>query len=216
MNIFRIKSSFEESENVFYNFLDGNYSISQFENAIYESRQLPNKLDSDLYFELMSFNFKDSSQHKKLEDFIRQEIINPEDYDKWKLYNLFTKAGWKEDVYEKHFLIEDSSKLPHLFLKYYHGLSIGEVGKGILQAKSDVLFLNEPIESDLDSSWFFLGELMQIGYAHHENIILFMNNEGDIYIYIELTDEMYFGGTFEDTMFKLLYGLDYGEELIKQ
>ncbi|WP_025740672.1 SUKH-3 domain-containing protein [Aquimarina pacifica] len=199
---------------LFLSLLDGVFAIDEFENEIYNLVKLESYIGKESYSNLISFNYKDSSQFSNIFESVRDnlEIL---DIHKWNLCKIFIDAGLSKENSKLIYENNANLTLPYVLLEIYGGMKIGDVGPGQEQAKSDVCFMKIPIKSDLDEYWKnSIGEVIQVGFAHHENIILFMNNEGMMYIYIDLTNTMYLGGDFETTMIKLVFGLDYGDLVI--
>ncbi|MEW7278454.1 SUKH-3 domain-containing protein [Aquimarina sp. 2201CG1-2-11] len=206
-----ICKEFADWKIVFYRFLDNKYNLIDLEKEIYKLPNLENSLGRDSYIDLLSYNYKDESQFFEIKQLLNS-YIDIDDFYSWKLCNLFKKKGFNV----KNLIDYNNVELPDLLLELYGGKEFGEIGEGKEQAKSNVTFLKKPLKSDLDDYWkVLIGEVVQVGLAHHGNIILFMNNEGVMFIYIEITNNMYIGGNFKTTMSKLLFGLDYGELIVK-
>ncbi|TSE03177.1 hypothetical protein [Aquimarina algiphila] len=200
---------FEDWKTPFYQLLEGKSNLIEFEKEVYKLSNLEDILEKDLYIDLLSYNYEDKSQFTEILQLVKR-IINIDDFYRWKLCNLLKESGL--DFKNPNLESITNYELPNLLLEIYGEMEIGEVGQGEEQAKSNITFLKSPLKSDLEDYWVtIIGEVVQVGLAHHGNIIIFMNNEGIMYIYIELTNKMYIGGDFEKTMSKLLFGLDYGK-----
>jgi len=98
----------ESNKIEFFKFLNGDISISDFENFIYNTTELEQQLDENIYFELISNDFKDKNVITRLSNLIKKEIIEEGQFETWKLRQVL-KA-----------LINDSQNLPLYLDKLYH------------------------------------------------------------------------------------------------
>lgn len=98
----------ESNKIEFFKFLNGDISISDFENFIYNTTDLEQQLDENIYFELISNDFKDKNVITRLSNLIKKEIIEEGQFETWKLRQVL-KA-----------LINDSQNLPFYLDKLYH------------------------------------------------------------------------------------------------
>lgn len=204
------KENIVEWQDMFYKFLDGTYTLLDLEKNIFTYKELEEILGSNVYLELISFNFLDKTSNYEIKEFIENHIIEDVDIHKWKVCSMINDALGNIQERESIQYSEDI-RLPELFLKEFGGLKVGEIGAGIDIGKSNVEFFLKPYKSDLEKHWEdLLGKLSLIGKAHHDNIYIFMNEQGIMYIYMDMVDIMYFGGDFEETMTKLLLGIDFG------
>lgn len=214
VNNILICNDFKKWEEIFYSFLNQNTDLLKFEEYIYNNPDMEKEIGTYMYDQFLLINYKENSSSTNVKDLINT-IINkdPKRYNKWKICELIKKTGWKKE-YSSYIDDNNKTRLPILFSELYGGIEIGENGKGLEQAKSNVKFLLKNRDSDLEDFWKEkIGEVFQVGTAHHENIILFMNNEGTFYIFIDVINRMYVGGNLEETLSKLLFGLNYGEQI---
>ena len=72
----------------FYKFLNGDKTVSELESFIYGQTDLEHQLTSDIYIELISFDFKDKYVIAKLPDFIKQKLIDEGQFETWKLRTI--------------------------------------------------------------------------------------------------------------------------------
>lgn len=95
---------------------------------------------------------------------------------------------------------------------------IGIKWEGIDNIAYNIEFLNEVISfkrpcrgcyNVLPSSAVIIAE------AADSYITLLMDDEGIVYISIDVTDQLYCGGDFFDALSKIFFGLEYGEILCK-
>lgn len=73
----------------FFEFLNGQESISNFENWVYETTILEEALGADSYFDLISFNFAKKDSKYEIDRMLRR-YIDLDEYNTWKLKNLLT------------------------------------------------------------------------------------------------------------------------------
>ncbi len=78
----------ENNKTKFYKFLNGDSSIEDLENFIYLQTDLEQQLDSETYLNLIEMNFKDKYVKAKLQEFIRNKIIEEGKFVTWKLKNI--------------------------------------------------------------------------------------------------------------------------------
>ena len=74
----------------FYEFLNGETSISDFEKLIYSNPNWEQYLGEDVYLELANFDFKDKNSTIRLREFIRNHIIETGEFETWKLKALLS------------------------------------------------------------------------------------------------------------------------------
>lgn len=93
-------------EEKFYSFLNGDTSIIDFEKFIYSKSNLELQLNEKIFFELISFNYKNDIGI--LSNYIKQNIIDESYFETWKLKRLLGS------------FIEDSKQLHTYLEKFYH------------------------------------------------------------------------------------------------
>ena len=74
----------------FYKYLNGDISILDIENFVYNQSDLEEQMDAGVYFELIGFNFKDSKSEDQLKRLILDKVIEEGNYEKWKLIKLLS------------------------------------------------------------------------------------------------------------------------------
>ena len=145
--------------------------------------------------------------------------MNAEQY----IDSLFKKAGWLSG---RKIQLEDSARIevtPAEFnaidiIKEYGGLSVGEVGAGRDTSASDITFRKNTFNfgSEFNNQWPSLNkELFAIATAHHDHMILLIDEEKNTYIFTDPDEELYFGGTFKEMIKKVLLGINYGVPIEK-
>jgi len=98
----------------FYKFLNGNKSVEDLENFIYSQPDLEQQLDSGTYLNLIKLNFKDKYDKAKLQDLIKNRIIEEGQFETWKLkriLNDFLNQSEKTDF--------NLHKIYHLYCGVY-------------------------------------------------------------------------------------------------
>ena len=144
--------------------------------------------------------------------------MNTEEY----LNKLFVDAGWHEG---RNFELEDlrnidteSHSAAVKILNEYGELSVGKTGAGRDCAASDIEFYTRPrYEADgMCKEWEGkVGNLVAIASAHHRHIMILVDSQGDLYIFTDPDERLYYGGSFPEATAKLLLGLDYGPSIEK-
>lgn len=90
-------------------------------------------------------------------------------------------------------------------------MTIGEIGPGEIWGCEKIIFLDAPKKLNfLASNGDSFVEIFVVARTFSDDIALCMDKDGYFYIGISITNELYFGGDFKETMNKLLLGLDYG------
>ena len=111
-----------EIRQFFYETLNGDRDVFEFEKWLYTNKELEGILNSDDYLDLISHNFKRSGAKNDLSKLLEKHI-NKAEFEKWKLVNLLNKA-----------LARDKD-LPKILMKFYdlycHGYYfLGNLGIG--------------------------------------------------------------------------------------
>ena len=78
----------DENKIEFYKFLNGDTTVSDFENFIDKDSDLEQELGKDAYLELISFDFKDKYVIATLPDVIKRKIIEEGQLETWRLKNV--------------------------------------------------------------------------------------------------------------------------------
>lgn len=209
---FLICRNFENWETLFCELINGKIDFLDFESKIYEIKELEEVIDHDLYIQLISLNYKDPNNQFFILNIANEILIKENCYHDWKLCDLFKKAGWKM----KNCSGNIQSNAAELIACMYGGLEVGELGKGVEMEKNIISFFTTPDVVDFIEPWYaIIGKVKQVGIAIHGELVLFVDQEGFFYIYVDMTDEMYLGGNFKETMYKLLLGFDYGKMIKK-
>ena len=137
--------------------------------------------------------------------------------------SLFEKAGW---FIGRKIEIEQGSspKVSKAYsnaveiLQEYGGLSIGEVGAGRDCSASDISFRTNTFNfnDEFHNRWNSLKKnLFAIATAHHDHMILLVDENKDTYIFTDPDEELYFIGSFKEMTKKVLLGIHYGEPIEK-
>ncbi len=145
--------------------------------------------------------------------------MNSEQY----IDSLLKKAGWfpgREVDIEQNSTAELSPAKSNAvdILKEYAGLSIGEVGAGRDTSASDISFRKNTFSfsSEFHNRWPSLNkELYAIATAHHDHMMLLVDENKNTYIFTDPDEELYFGGTFQKMIKKVLLGISYGTPIKK-
>lgn len=83
-----MKTVSDKNKIEFYKFLNGDKSVEDLENFIYSQPDLEQQLDSETYLNLIKLNFKDKYDKAKLQDLIKNRIIEEGQFETWKLKRI--------------------------------------------------------------------------------------------------------------------------------
>ena len=135
----------ESNKIEFYEYLNRELSISQFEEFVYAQKTLEQELDKDNYLDLIGFNFKDKNATDQLDELIFDRLVSEEDFETWRLTKLLHQFIETEvdidkkldDFYSMYsgrnnrqgVMINGYKFLGHLGLNYFHWM-----GEGYLKA----------------------------------------------------------------------------------
>ncbi len=136
---------------------------------------------------------------------------------------LFTDAGWHEGR-----KIKVKTKILNSFnsayknaidvLSEYGGLSVGEVGSGRELSASDICFKTETFDfgSEFHNYWVNLNvSLFAVASAHHDHMLLLVDESNNFYIFTDPVEKLYLVGSFEETIKRVLLGINYGSSIEK-
>ncbi|AND64173.1 hypothetical protein AX766_07030 [Flavobacterium covae] len=196
----------------FYDFIGGKIKLREFEKIVYELSDLESIIGEDNYIELVSFNFSDISIYNDVNKFILEKILLEENDHNCKLFALIGQF-YQNDIKSK---INKVKNLPEAVLNIFDGAHIEVKWNGVDNPAYDIKFLNEVIHFNrpVRGCLNVLPESsVIIGYAADSYITLLMDNEGIVYISLQITDELYRCGYFLEALTKIFFGLDYGELL---
>lgn len=90
----------------FYETLNGDSSVLEFESWLYADKQLESILNSDDYLNLISFGYKDSTAKYDLIALL-EKLVDKGDYEMWRIRKLLTKA------------LKRDKELPQLLMSFY-------------------------------------------------------------------------------------------------
>jgi len=93
-------------EQVFFETLNGDKSIREFENWLYNESLLESILDDSKYLELISLGYKGRSAKYELSKLLL-EIVDKTKYENWRIRRLLTKAAQRDE------------ELPQILLHFY-------------------------------------------------------------------------------------------------
>jgi hypothetical protein len=145
--------------------------------------------------------------------------MNSEQY----IEKLFTDAGWhkgrKVNVKKR---VLNSFKSAYInavaVISEFGGLNVGEVGAGRELSASDICFRSEAFDfgSEIHNYWENLNtSLFAFASAHHDHILLLVEDNNDFYIFTDPDEQLYKVGSFDETIKRVLLGLNYGVALEK-
>ncbi|MDI9341695.1 MAG: hypothetical protein QM534_14080 [Sediminibacterium sp.] len=196
----------------FYEFVGGKLKLAEFEQKIYQSSELESIIGEDRYIDLVSFNFTDKHINEEVVKFILEKILIGETEYGCRLYVLIGKF-YRTDIALK---TKEAKTLPEAVVSIFEGAHIEVNYKGVDKFACDVAFLrnvkllNRPVR---DCRSVLPLSAVGIGYANDDDIHLFMDEEGIVYFYSGMIDQLNYGGKFLEALMILLLGLEYGKRL---
>ncbi|USD22772.1 SUKH-3 domain-containing protein [Microbulbifer variabilis] len=136
---------------------------------------------------------------------------------------LLVKAGWFEGrsfKVKKQILNSFNSAYKNAVsvLAEFGGLQVGEVGAGRELSASDISFRNEALDfgAEFHNYWVNLNvSLFAFASAHHDHMLLLVDDNKDFYIFTDPDEQLYKVGTFKETIMRVLLGINYGVPLEK-
>lgn len=197
----------------FYEFVGGKIGIEEFEKILYGLTDLESRIGTDAYIELISFNFSNRHIYNDVVKLILEKVLFEENDYNCKFFALI--GEFYQNIVLKS-IITNSKNLPEAVLNIFNGAHIQVKWGGVDNPAYDVEFLNEVIhlkEPIMGCLNVLPSSTVIIGYAANSYITLLMDDEGIVYISLQITDVIYRGGDFFETLTKIFFGLDYGELL---
>jgi hypothetical protein len=194
----------------FYEFIGGKLKLREFEEIIYGLSDLESIIGEDTYIELISFNFSNTHIYNDIVKLILEKILFEKNDYNCKLYTLIGDF-YQTDIELK---VKNAKNLPEAVLKIFEGAHIEVKWEGIDNPAYDIEFLNKVIylrRIIKDCLYVLPSSAVIIGYACNSDIMLLMDDEGNVYIALQIIDKIYFGGTFFEALTRLFFGLEYGE-----
>lgn len=145
--------------------------------------------------------------------------MNTEEY----INKLFLDAGWFEDRKIKIKLplfgsINAAHKNANIVLAQFGGLEVGEVGAGRELSASNISFRSEAFDfgGEFHNYWSNLNtSLYSFASAHHDHMLLLVDENNVFYIFTDPDEQLYKIGTLEETIKRVLLGINYGVALEK-
>ncbi len=93
-------------EQLFFETLNGDKSVLEFETWLYADKQLEKEINSDDYLDLISLRYKSSTAKHDLNKLL-EKLVNKGDYEMWRIRRLLTKA------------LQRDKDLPQLLMTFY-------------------------------------------------------------------------------------------------
>ena len=81
----------ESNKIAIYKYLNGELTLSQFEEFVYAEKSLEEELDEDNYMYLISFNYKDKNATDSLKEFIYDRLVCEAEFETWRLSSLLNQ-----------------------------------------------------------------------------------------------------------------------------
>jgi hypothetical protein len=196
----------------FYEFVGEKLRLLEFEKKIHGLSDLESIIGEDAYIELISFNYSNTHIYNDVIKLILEKILFEENNYNSKLFILIGEY-YQNDFELK---IKNAKNLPEAVLNIFEGAHIDVKWRGVDNPSCDVEFLSKVtyIKAHVKGCLNVLpSSAVIIGYACNSDIMVLMDDEGIIYIYLQIIDKLYRGGEFFNALFRLFLGLEYGELL---
>ncbi len=196
---------------LFKDFILNRISIEEFEDIVYQKKELEESIGQAIYLDLISFNYQSKSAYYELMKLLEEKVILENDLQHWKIRNIFSKHGWYEG---RKFNLEsfdysdtEAQRIAVIILEEFGGLEIEPESDSKYDFR-DVIFFKAPyveISKKLGHLAYFAST--QRSYAH-----VCVDNKGVYYIYYEMTHELHLLGTeFDDSIAAILFNLESGK-----
>ena len=138
------------------------------------------------------------------------------------IQKLFEDSGWYEGRNVKVQtnvldLFKPAYKNAIRVLKEYGGLTVGEVAPGRDFSASEICFYSKTFDlgKEFDKYWTNINSLFSVASAHRDHMQIVVDEFNNFYIFTDPDEQLYFGGSFQDTVNKVLLGINYGNALSK-
>lgn len=197
---------------LFYEYIGGKLNLEEFEKELYERSDLESSLEEDIYLDLISFDYKNKLNSSKVINYILEKILIGETEYDCKLYILI-RVFYESEIEKK---INNSKNLPEAVISIFKNSYVKGHWLGVKNPSCDLQFLSSVKNlnrTEEDCRNFLPLDTVIIGYAHNSDIEVLMDNDGVVYLYLNIIDELYLGGDFFEALIKLFFGLDYGNLL---
>lgn len=196
----------------FYELIGGKLNFKEFEKILYESPNLESIIGENTYIELISFNFNNTHIYNDITKFVLEKILFEENDYNCRLFTLIGKF-YKNDIKSK---TKNAKNLPEAIINIFEGAHISVHWRGSYYPAYDIKFLDKisylkrPVRGCLN---ILPLSAVIIAYAADSDIALLMDNDGIVYIYLGITDEVCYGCEFFEALNKIFFGLGYGKLL---
>lgn len=139
------------------------------------------------------------------------------------IQKLFDDSGWYKGRNAKIQnnmldLFKPAYKNALKIIKEYGGLTVGEVGPGRDLSASEIFFYSQTFDLGKEYNNYWSGNinrLFSVASAHRDHMQIVVDDNNNFYIFTESDEQLYFGGSFQDTANKVLLGLSYGNAVDK-
>jgi hypothetical protein len=139
------------------------------------------------------------------------------------IQKLFDDSGWykgrstkvQNNVLD---LFKPAYKNALKIIKEYGGLTVGEVGPGRDLSASEICFYSKTFDLGKEFNHYWSGNissLFSVASAHRDHMQIVVDENNNFYIFTDPDEKLYFGGSFQYTVNKVLLGLNYGNAVDK-
>lgn len=201
----------EADKNRILNFLIRKETINDFESWIYNDRELESRIGSELFFELIGFNYKDKFVLDKLTRIIIGNYISYTDFEKFKYESILQDYGWYKnrqiEINLSTVQMTPEIKNAVAIIEEFGGLKFISTEKKNNWTFTFVEFLDSPGETQNMKEYGVNKNLVCFATAHNSHVTLFVDENNKYYQLDNVISENlyeYRGLNFEDMMRELL------------
>jgi hypothetical protein len=198
----------------FYELIGGKLNLIEFEKEVYKLSELEFIIEEDVYIDLVSFNYTNNHCYNDVVNLILEKILLEEDEYYCRLFVLIGKS-YLNDIQAKTI---KSRSLPEAVINIFEGAHINVNWTGVENPACDIEFSTEVRylnRAEKDCRNVLPLSAVSIGYACNSDIELIMDDDGIVYVYLHIIDELYCTGEFLKALKRLFFGLEYGELLCR-
>ena len=167
------------------NFLLRVESIKEFETWIYNEHNLESRIDSELYQELLGFNYNDKFAIDKLSRFILGKYISEDDFEKFKYESFLRNSGWHPNrrINIELSEAEHSSEIKNAIkiLEEFGNLKLNSPNKRNNSILTYIQFFDKPGAIENMKKFGLNENLVCFAQAHNGHIDLFVDKNNKFY-----------------------------------
>nr|WP_321411214.1 SUKH-3 domain-containing protein [uncultured Carboxylicivirga sp.] len=194
-------------------FLIGNESIGDFEAWLNNDPDMEIRLGSELYNELIGFNYNDKFVLNNFSKLILDNFVTTDDFETWNYIRLLKDSGWHQgrniEISKSMLKKASINKTAINIIREFGGLEICETDKSGHNPQTLVDFNIDPVSTNM-SKYGFEKEMSYFASAHDHNMYLYVDENDKYYMDNIAGDKLYIytGLNFEQMIKELLRIID--------